>query len=101
MEKEREMEMERERLLAQGVKARIPVVLKQKPFLPTGSDREPVRPIDSHLRTELRSEERRQYEQRRKEKEAEMEAARQEVCNLFCDSVIRHFSQSLLEINSV
>ena len=39
-----------------------------------------MRPIDSHLRTELRSEERRQYEQRRKDKEAEMEAVRQQVC---------------------
>ena len=66
--------------MAQGVKAREATVLSKKPFLPTGSDREPVRPIDSHLRTELRSEERRQYEQRRKEKEAEMEAARQQVC---------------------
>ena len=39
-----------------------------------------MRPIDSHLRTELRSEERRQYEQRRKDKEAELEAVRQQVC---------------------
>ena len=66
--------------MAQGVKAREASVLSKKPFLPTGSDREPVRPIDSHLRTELRSEERRQYEQRLKEKEAEMEASRQQVC---------------------
>jgi len=78
LENNREKEIERERLLAQGVKAREPTVLSKKPFLPSGSDREPVRPIDSHLRTELRSEERRQYEQRRKDKEAEMEAVRQQ-----------------------
>jgi len=78
LENNREKEIERERQMAQGVKAREATVLSKKPFLPTGSDREPVRPIDSHLRTELRSEERRQYEQRRKEKEAEMEAARQQ-----------------------
>ena len=56
-----------------------PKVLSKKPFLATGSDREPVRPLDIHLRTDLRSEERRQYEQRRKDKEAEMEGARQQV----------------------
>merc|ERR1711874_687038 len=78
LENNREKEIERERQMAQGVKAREAMVLSKKPFLPTGSDREPVRPIDSHLRTELRSEERRQYEQRRKEKEAEMEAACQQ-----------------------
>ena len=38
-----------------------------------------MRPLDLHLRTDLRSEERRQYEQRRKDKEAEMEGARQQV----------------------
>jgi hypothetical protein len=56
-----------------------PKVLSKKPFLPSGSDREPVRPLDLHLRTDLRSEERRQYEQRRKDKEAGMEGARQQV----------------------
>ena len=56
-----------------------PKVLSKKPFLPSSSDREPVRPLDLHLRTDLRSEERRQYEQRRKDKEAEMEGARQQV----------------------
>ena len=54
-------------------------MLSKKPFLPSGSDREPVRPLDLHLRTDLRSEERRQYEQRRKDKETEMEGARQQV----------------------
>jgi len=78
LENNREKEIERERQMAQGVKAREATVLSKKPFLPIGSDREPVRPIDSHLRTELRSEERRQYEQRLKEKEAEMEASRQQ-----------------------
>lgn len=78
LESNREKEMERERQLAQGVKAREPKVLSKKPFLPSGSDREPVRPLDLHLRTDLRSEERRQYEQRRKDKEAEMEGARQQ-----------------------
>ena len=38
-----------------------------------------MRPLDLHLRTDLRSEERRQYEQRRKDKETEMEGARQQV----------------------
>ena len=38
-----------------------------------------MRPLDLHLRTDLRSEERRLYEQRRKDKEAEMEGARQQV----------------------
>lgn len=78
LESNREKEMERERQLAQGVKAREPKVLSKKPFLPSSSDREPVRPLDLHLRTDLRSEERRQYEQRRKDKEAEMEGARQQ-----------------------
>jgi len=78
LESNREREIERERQLAQGVKAREATVLAKKPFLPTGSDREPVRPLDLHFRTDLRSEERRQFEERRKEKEAELEAARQQ-----------------------
>ena len=78
LESNREKELERERQYAQGVKAREAKVLSKKPFLPIGSNREPVRPLDLHLRTDLRSEERKQYEQRRKEKEAEIEAAQQQ-----------------------
>ena len=81
MERGREKEVERERQMAL-FKAKDASVLAKKPFLPRQCDKGPVRPIDSHLRTELRSEERRMFEQRLKEKEADMEAARQQVRHL-------------------
>ncbi len=78
LEREREKELERERQLALFT-AKEPTVLNKKPFLPKQCDKDPVKPIDSHLRTELRSETRKQFDQRMKEKEAELEAAKQQV----------------------
>ena len=79
MESERQKEIERERQLASGTKAREATVLNKRPFLPKQSDRGPVRPHDFTFHTDLRSEERQKFDQRIKEKEAEMEAAKQQV----------------------
>ena len=78
LEHNREKEIERERQLAL-FKAKGASVLSKKPFLPKQCDKEPVRPMDSMLRTELRSDQRRAFDQRLKEKEEEMEAVKREV----------------------
>ena len=79
LESERQREIERERQLASGTKAREATVLNKRPFLPKQSDRGPLRPQDFTFHTDLRSEERQKFDQRIKEKEAEMEAAKQQV----------------------
>ena len=51
------------------VKAR-PMGISKSPFLPKPSEREPVVPLDTNLRTETRHEERRMFDQHVKQKES-------------------------------
>ena len=60
------------------VKAR-PMGISKSPFLPKPSEREPVRPLDTILHTENRTEERRVFDQHVKQKEAEMQALKVQV----------------------
>ena len=60
------------------VKAR-PMGISKSPFLPKPSEREPVVPLDTNLRTETRHEERRNFDQHVKQKEAEMQALKIQV----------------------
>ena len=78
LESERQKEIERERQMAL-FKASDAKVLSKRPFMPRQCDKDPVRPRELNLRTDLRSEERQKFDQAIKEKEAEMEAAKQQV----------------------
>lgn len=77
LESERQKEIERERQMAL-FKASDAKVLSKRPFMPRQCDKEPVRPRELNLHTDLRSEERQKFDQAIKEKEAKMEAAKQQ-----------------------
>jgi len=77
LESERQKEIERERQMAL-FKASDAKVLSKRPFMPRQCDKDPVRPRELNLHTDLRSEERQKFDQAIKEKEAEMEAAKQQ-----------------------
>ena len=78
LESERQKEIERERQMAL-FKASDAKVLSKRPFMPRQCDKEPVRPRELNLHTDLRSEERQKFDQAIKEKEAKMEADKQQV----------------------
>ena len=78
LESERQKEIERERQMAL-FKASDAKVLSKRPFMPRQCDKDPVRPRELNLHTDLRSEERQKFDQAIKEKEAKMEAAKQQV----------------------
>ena len=54
-------------------------VLSKRPFMPKQCDKDPVRPRELNLHTDIRSEERQKFDQQIRDKEAEMEAAKQQV----------------------
>ena len=97
LESERQKEIERERQMAL-FKASDAKVLSKRPFMPRQCDKDPVRPRELNLRTDLRSEERQKFDQAIKEKEAEMEAAKQQVWPL-----LKHAIQKVkfLSTNSI
>ena len=78
LESERQKEIERERQMAL-FKASDAKVLSKRPFMPKQCDKDPVRPRELNLHTDIRSEERQKFDQQIRDKEAEMEAAKQQV----------------------